>query len=271
MLKTIKSRIKQISFLYKPLYYFKYKLVAPIKSGHFLYYMKYTFSLKKIECAKLMLLGIANPKPIHFLDWRIGKGKDHAFRRYYLASYNGKKCFIKIGKNDATVRNEYLTLSKLPKDVIDFSPKILIGKENFDTNTTMLAVEFIEGLEKFTLPKDISTFENLCEQFIHILKVLESQNLVHADIHRGNLMLHNNKLILLDYGISMFKYERNDIDYVARPGTYYRIAEDYRIYDDAYSFTKLIESLQSDFSVETSNMLPLIYQRIDQNSFKVTI
>lgn len=249
----------------------KYKVVNPIKSGRYAYYVKYIFAIKHKECEKLNELGILHPTPINFMDWRIGKGKDHAYRRYYLAQYNGQKCFVKIGKNDATVHNEYLTLSQIPSGTFDFSPNLLIGKADFDENTTMLAVEFIEGLQKFTCPTEKSTFENLCKQFLHILDVLESQKLVHADVHKGNLMLCDNKLYLLDYGISMFMNQRNDINYVARPGTFYKIVEDGRIYDDAYSFTKLIDEIQTEYSIDNSEALRSIYQRIEKNCFKVTL
>lgn len=271
MLSKIKHLIKNTPILYKILYFIKYKVVNPIKSGRYAYFIKYLFTMKRKECKKLISLGLLNPKPISFFDWRIGKGKDRAFRRYYLAEFNGKKCFIKIGKNDATVHNEFVTLSKLPVEVCDFSPNLMIGQENFDENTTMLAVEFIEGLQKFTCPTDIEKFNDLCEQFIHILDVLEAQNLVHADIHKGNLMLCEDKLYLLDYGISMFKEQGNNINYVARPGTFYRTVEDSRIYDDAYSFTKLIEALNTEYTCENVKALQNIYNRIDQNSFKVKI
>lgn len=271
MLKKIKQLIKSTPLLYKLLSFIKYKVINPIKSGRYAYYMKYIFTMKGKECTKLTELGLSNPKPFHFMDWRIGKGKDHAFRRYYIAEYKGQKCFVKIGKNDATIYNEYVTLSKLPHETFDFSPNMLIGQEEFDENTTMLAVEFIEGLEKFSCPADLISFEDLCNQFLHILDVLQSQKLVHADIHKGNLMLCGNKLYLLDYGISMFTDQGNAINYVARPGTYYRTVEEGRIYDDAYSFIKLMEVLKPEYAIENSVALQKIYDRIDKNSFKVTL
>lgn len=271
MLHKLKKVVKSAPIIYKPLYFVKTKILYPIRSGHFTYYFKYTFSLKKKECAKLVSLGLDHPTPINFRDWRIGRGKDYAFRRYYLASFKGQKCFVKIGKNDATVRNEYETLSKISSETFNFSPKMLLGDANFEENTIMLAVQFVNGLSKFTLPDNKSDFEKMCNQFLNILEVLEAHKLVHADIHKGNLMLQGSKLYLLDYGISMFLDAGNSINYVARPGTFYRNVEDKRIYDDAYSFVKLIETLDSAYASENAEALQKIRDRIDKISFKVKI
>ena len=45
---------------------------------------------------------------------------------YYtdLGYYQGKKCFVKIGKNDATVFNEFKTMSKLQGNMFAFSPNM---------------------------------------------------------------------------------------------------------------------------------------------------
>lgn len=271
MLYKIKHLIKKFRLFYALISFFKYKVWNPLKSGRYAYYLKYIFLIKHLECQKLKDLGIKEPKPFAFMDWRIGKGKDKAFRRYYLGFFQGQKCFVKIGKNDATVYNEFKTLSRLKANIFSFSPKMLIGKEDFDEQTTMVAVEFIEGLSKFTAPDNVASLQKLCSQALKILSELESNNLVHADIHKGNLMVCNDQLFLLDYGISKFINQDNAINYIARPGTFYRNVEDGRIYDDAYSFTKLIESLSLNFPTENIKELQEIYQRIDKINFKVTL
>lgn len=244
--------------LYKLLSAIYQTVFAPVVSGHAQYYVKYLLFVKRGEVKKLNLYGLVEPKAYNYREWRIGKGKDGAYRRYYLAYYNGKKCFIKIGTNDATVSNELDILSNFKDAEIDFSPKFLVGDFNFANSTVMVAVDFIEGLTKFEIPGNEETFDDICKQFNDILDKLTSNGVVHADIHKGNLMLCNGKLFLLDYGISMIKDKGNKIDYVARPGTFYIKKDGYRIYDDAYSFEQLLN--QQGVSGEYKNCIN--YQNI---------
>ena len=227
--------------------------------------------MKHKEVKRLRDFSLTKAKPVNFLSWRVGKGKDKAYRRYYLAEYNSMKCFVKVGTNDATVKNEYSLLSQFDMSEIGFSPKYLVGSDIFSHNTTMVAVEYIYGLEKFKIPDDIEAFDMLCASFLEILKTLESNNIVHADVHKGNLMLQDDKLILIDYGISMKKEVGNNIDYVARPGTYFTENNGQRKYDDAYSFIKLLEYLDICDEFKKSGKYNEIKNRVDKFTFCVNV
>ena len=271
MIDKFRKIFRKFPALFKVLSRVYQTFVAPIESGHVQYYIKYLFTLKYSEVKKLKYYGLENIKPVNYREWRIGKGKDHAYRRYYLGKYHGKKCFIKIGKNDATVENECLFGEQFSHAELTFSPNFLIGDSSFDTNTTMVAVEYLEGLQKFTVPTSIEEFSNLCVQFNYILDVLLKNDIVHADIHKGNLMTQNGKLILMDYGISMKKSSGNKIDYNARPGTFYRENLKNRIYDDAFSFVEMIQELNLPDAFISVDEFQKIVSKIGRNYVNVKL
>ena len=213
--------------------------------------------------------GFSQIHPFHSGDWRIGKGLDNAYRRYYLAVYAGKRCFIKIGTNDATVRNEYQISIEQQGKPFSFSPEYLAGDPAFAKNTVMIAVAFIDGLKEFEIPDTKELFEDICRQFIVILDTLKNRDIVHGDIHKGNLMMNGSTLILMDYGISMIKSKGNQIDYRARPGTFYSYEGSQRVYDDAYSFVKMVEKSSIPRDLLKSKVFLDIQHRIGENSFKV--
>lgn len=243
MIDKLRNIFRKYPILFKRLSDIYQVFIAPIESGHFQYYLKYLFTIRHNEKKKLKKYGFKKIKPIAHKEWRIGQGKDNAYRRYYIGEYEERKCFIKIGKNDATVENEYLFGKNLKQVELKFSPRFITGDNFFDDNTTMLAIEYLDGLHKFSAPVSVEKFANLCKQFNDILDELFENNIVHADIHKGNLMTQNEKLVLMDYGISMKKDIGNKIDYKARPGTFYRDNCGKRTYDDAFSFVEMINRL----------------------------
>ena len=160
-----------------------------------------------------------------------------------MGFYSNEKVFIKIGQNDATVENEYYVLKSILNVQLDFVAPIVCGSEKLDNNTVMIAVKYLPGLRKFSLPDTKTEFTQLCENFYLLLKELRQNSIIHADIHEGNLMLQDKRIILLDFGISFVKGKKNSINYKHRPGTFFREKDGVRRYDDAYSFVCLLDRL----------------------------
>lgn len=262
----IKKVIKKIKPIYLFLLYIKINLINPAISGHLWYYLRFLFTMKSSEIKKLKSKGFKKIKTFQPYTWRIGKGQDRAFRRYYLAWFNNTKCFIKIGKNDITVANEAKIYAFIKDKALDFFANCLFIDENFDDSTVMIANEFIEQLIPFTEIDQKSKFDIICSEFFELLDKLESLGIIHADIHKGNILTTpNNGIVLLDFGISFFKGKEKRINYNMRPGTFYINDEEnnLRKYDDAYSFVKMIEGL--DFPEEWLHSLEYnkIVERID--------
>ena len=204
-------------------------------------------------------------------------GYAHAYRRYYVAAFNGKKVFIKIAKNDSTILNEIeLGIHLKPYQLLFACEEEHYDKDFCADGTSMLASDYIENISSFAVPESYEAFAILCNDFLELLQQLELCNVVHADIHRNNLMMKNNgKLVLLDFGISKILSENNTVDYIARPGTYYRVINDnkgkYRIYDDAYSFCRLVESLEIPVEWLEAEEYQNIQRRIGKVQFVVHI
>ena len=226
-----------------------------------LYYMKDKNELKK--------LGFNNIKKYKIENWRFGNEKDKVYRRYFTGTYDGKICFVKIAKNDLTIRNEIKIQKLIKKYDFNYSPKTILIVDNFNFSYSLLAIEFIENLRTIDEITSKTEFEKFCEDFLKTLKEFEKIGLIHADINKGNLMLCDRGLILFDYGISYCKNINNEINYFDRPGTFYIDKEKTRTYDDAYSFVKLIESYKKFDNYLNSKSYVAIEDRIGEVKFTI--
>lgn len=101
----IKDLIKKHPAVYGSLSKIRRNVVTPLLDGHFAYYIKYLFIMRGDEIGRKKT-GLTGVKPVLSREWRIGRGRDGAHRRYYTAFFKGTKCFIKVGFKDATVKNE---------------------------------------------------------------------------------------------------------------------------------------------------------------------
>lgn len=234
--------LKKYPIIFKPLSYIYKNVYLPISTGLVWFYVKYIIFIKLREVNALKKQGLYNIKPSKIRSWRLGKGKDKAYRRYYKAMYDNSKVFIKIATNDSTVINEIRLNSYLTDKNLDFIPKIFFLDESFDRNKAVIVFEYIDNLTEITRPNNYSDFEHICLNFHIILSKLYENRVIHADIHKGNIMKRDGKIMLFDFGISICDYVKNEVDYVSRPGTYYVQKGNIREYDDAYSLIQLIKS-----------------------------
>ena len=224
------------------------KIRLVLRPVHLKRMWRYQIQIAGPELKKLKTYGFQKIRYFNTPAWRFGMGLDHAYRRYYTAFYLGKKVFIKVAKNDATIENEILFGEKLQGNPVLRGGQPVASDRNFADKTMMLAMPFETGLVSYSLPDTREKFEEQCKDFLAVLAALEKLQVIHADIHQNNLMLNAVKQpVLLDYGISMVKGQPNAVDYRARPGTFYTEAESngnkVRTYDDAYSFVMMLERL----------------------------
>ncbi|MBQ4446812.1 MAG: hypothetical protein II897_00760 [Clostridia bacterium] len=267
MINGIKSIIKRCGAIYRPLKKIKSKIVTPLRDGHFAYYSKYRRGLRAEELARFDELGFSKTKPVMIEAWRIGKGKDGAERRYYTAVKEGARCFIKVGSRDATVVNE-LRLLEYINSGSELFPKLAAGTESFGKETAMLAINYVEGLHEVSLD---CGGKAVLRDMVSILEELERFGIVHADIHKGNLMYGSKGPILLDFGISRIMGRENEIDYNARPGTYFVQNGGLRTYNDAYSCLRLLEELGADAKLKSTEEYKRIEGRLCGPSFTVKL
>lgn len=245
-----------------------------LKTGYTKGSLEYQLFTKKNEFIKLKTAGFTNISIFKKRSWKFGGGYDHAYRRYYSADFDTKRVFIKVAKNDSTILNEIDLGKHLKPYHFPFVCEEEYSDKDFDQGTLMLASDFISDLSPFVIPDTYEAFILLCMDFLVILKQLETSGVVHADIHRNNLMMRKSgELVLLDFGISRILDKSNSVDYIARPGTYFQLVEKagktYRIYDDAYSFTCLVDSIGIPDDWKAAEEYKNITDRIGHMQFTV--
>ena len=198
---------------------------------------------------------------------------DGACRRYYVAYYQGQKVFIKVATHDATLRNEIAFAEYLQDRTPSFVCDAVLWDKTFAQDTLMLSIAYIEGLSSLKLPQTLEEFQVMCDAFLQMLDQLNDLQIVHADIHKNNLMLSSKgDLVLLDFGISVIRERENGIDYVARPGTFYKTRrEDQRIYDDAWSFLRQLDALGVPESWKQTENYRRIEEAVGRNQIVVRL
>lgn len=277
---SLRELIRQFKWIHKPISCIFNYFIYPVQNGYYSFMIKYLFCIKSKEFKALRNYGFKDIKPFKTRAWRIGTEKDHAHRRYYTAIYEGIKCFVKVALNDSTIGNEIAVAEQLKDKDLSFISKIIAVEKNFSGNKQLLATTFTSGLHPISeesIYNDVEVVSSsklltYCKQMKEILQALEELKLVHADIHKGNLMLDaNDNLILLDFGISKFLDKDNDVQYRYRPGTFYRETAEGRVYDDAYSFIALINKYETCQEILNTNEYKAIFDRIDKISFTVKI
>lgn len=268
----IKKWIKNCPVVYSILLFICKYTLEYIKNGYYKNMLSYFFSVRRKEKKALKQYGFFKSRIYKSTAWRFGKGKDGAFRRYYVSHYNGRVTFVKISKNDSTVKNEIKFAEYFKNTDFPFLMKTVDTVTDFNGGFDLLAIEFCQDIKGFSLPETVSQFEALCAQFLTILDALQSLKVVHADIHMNNLMLSGDRLMLIDFGISYSENLENTVDYVARPGTFYKIIDDKRrLYDDAYSFVKMIEKLSPPKEFLQGEQYLKILNRIGKYGFEAEL
>lgn len=276
MLRKIRLTLSRYPIIYKIIMWVYANTFYLFKTSYIPDIAKYLLNTRNSDFKNLKSKGFKRIRIFKSRTWRFGHGKDGAYRRYYIARYNSKKVFIKIAKNDLTIINEISFAEIFENYNYDFINTVECIDKEFGDSTMMYATQFIESLSPFAVPGEEKEFQSLCTQFHNILLDLEKQGIVHADIHRKNLMVSaEGNLILLDFGISVKKGVDNGVDYSARPGTFYKTKKDgkteLRIYDDAYSFVRMIDMLDVTRDWLSSNEYQQIKNRIGINEHIVRI
>jgi len=185
--------------------------------------------------------------------WYIGlvRGKTtgkKVIRFFYKATYDEKPCFIKLEKY-FTQRSEYCSTireirayKQMSKFDLEFIPALLLSDESYEKNTAMIATEFIPDLMNFKIPIDKKEFEVICEQLEHIHGQMREADIVHGDLSVSNLsMTKDQHIVIIDFGIAYsptFKAFQLDTAHV---GTHFKVSENKCIYDNAYSFLRIMD------------------------------
>lgn len=130
--------------------------------------MRYLYKDRKNDITGLKRYKFQEIQQFEPKTWRYGKGKDNAYRRYYIAQLEGEKYFIKIAENDETVRNEIKIQKYLHTMKFKHTPECKIADSSFNETQTMMAISYIEDLYLISKPTNLNSLDVLCNEFISI-------------------------------------------------------------------------------------------------------
>ena len=204
--------------------------------------IKYLLSQYRRDRIKLSSYGISRVVFFKVRQWKFNKEKMRT-RVYYKAIRNGEKCFVKIGKSDGALKNEINIYKYLKQCNIKFVPQYLISEESYDNDRILLVLQYLEGVNKFKTPKTEDEFNHICNEFEAIHACFCKFGILQRDISITNIYMNNeNKMVVTDFGMGVSPgSDVSLIDPESNVGTYFIFTEKTRIYDDAYSFVRMLD------------------------------
>jgi len=178
--------------------------------------------------------------------WYIGLRRSQStgkkiIRYFYSATYKGKPCFVKLGKNCATFK-EVLVYKHMTECGLTLMPALLHSDENYAKNTVLLVTEFVNDMTNFKLPNDRVAFEAICTQLEYIHQQLREADIVHGDLTTSNLSITaDQRIVVMDFGIAFspaFEAFQSNTPFI---GTHFNVSGNKCIYDNAYSFLRILD------------------------------
>jgi len=222
---------------------------------------------------KLSSYGLSEISVYRVRRWYTYTEEEKIIRRYYKARFNGELCFIKVAKNDSTIKKEIFINKYLVQCDIEFIPKLLVSDEEYDVSTSLIVTEFIQNTHKFKLPEDEKTFEYICGELIAIHGCFHKLGIMHGDICNSNILLDSrNNISLIDFGVGWAPgseiFKVNDL-YVR--GTYYILDGNIRTYDHAFSFLRMMDDCGISKEFKQKECYKKIEKLLGVHTYTVTL
>jgi len=193
-------------------------------------------------------------------------------RVYYSAEYEEKKCFIKIVKNSRVIENEIFINEYMSRCGIQFVPKIFMGDIDFTEDSSVLVTESIPDISGFKLPDDEQIFSQICEEFEHIHSYFHKYDIIHGDMSVFNVFLnHENRLLIIDFGIAWAPGSEIFRINAPRIGTYFMLSETHCIYDNAYSFLKILDDCGISLEFKQKECYKRIEKLVGKHTHKTAL
>lgn len=179
---------------------------------------------------------------------------------------NGTRLFIKYGDTIGLYRNEYNCAKKL----YDINTKNFVRPMYYhdDSGTGFFACEYVRGdtLEDVMSEKPSAKLrEKLIRDLYDIFIALKSADVVHRDINPKNLIVCNNRLVLIDFQMAVLKSNYVELGFLSHQlhllaGLGREFARGRFAWDDAYSLLKVLEYIGCD--AEYKDLYNSVYQEI---------
>ena len=182
-----------------------------------------------------------------------------------LGLLTNKKIAIKIPNNEMMkkidisifLHCEYTFLKNFNHSNI---VKVIDFDIDYNSNKPYLVLEYLEGKLLSNIYDNYLTFReknNISYQLIKTLKYIHSQGVVHGDISAFNIIIIQEKPIIIDFGTSYSIYNNNiSLDY-----------DNYNVYNQKYSSPDLINGNSPTFNSDIYSLSIIIYKLYVKNTF----
>jgi tRNA A-37 threonylcarbamoyl transferase component Bud32 len=148
----------------------------------------------------------------------------------------------------------------------DYFPKITEAYS--EDQYSVLTMERVEGRRLADMAPEIrESFESIIEFCLHCINILDelsSAEIWHRDIHLDNMLIYNDKPVLLDFGWAISK----DIQYDNPEPLFVHDADNDGVHFDTYMMGKVIESVNSVRHEEVALLAELMCN--DRSSLRLT-
>jgi len=146
--------------------------------------------------------------------------KQGAEAKLFLSKKDGQKILIKdrikkkyrIPQIDKKIRKsrtsqEFNLLSEARRNGVP-TPKIL----DVDKKTHKIIMEFIDGkrIKELLNKSDKKTIERLCSEIGKLIGKLHSAGIIHGDLTTSNMILRDDKIYFIDFGLGFFSKKVED-------------------------------------------------------------
>ena len=203
------------------------------------------YSLKK----DLNLRGYSSVKVFKFILWNSQK------KYFKVKNEFGTEYFVKINTNRYVIHESSIIskIESLDTDKLNFYPKFILKVNGrFDYNI----FEFING-EKISKKNVVG--DDITKQILDILKFFKKNEISHKDIRPHNIIMHNNKIKVIDYEHCSIKnikinFNKPDLNKLYSPpdGTW----------DDAFSFFEILKKILEKEEIEKDFFCTEIFNMI---------
>ncbi len=176
-----------------------------------------------------------------------------AYNTFFTATTaTGIRVFVKMGEAKGMYENEY----HRARELYEIDPVHFIEPLCYRDNTDNKFIQF-----RLTQGKSLDVYLNnnvpptvkkrFIEDIVSIFEALKKSDVVHRDINPKNLMVVNNRLVLIDFQCAVSKSKYRELSYLKRrPGLLVGLGRDYvlkrRVWDDNYSLLKVLEFIGRD-------------------------
>ncbi len=191
--------------------------------------------------------------------YKIWLWKENA--RYFKVFNDSGRCFFLKLKDRTSIERELFILSYIGS--IDIK-RICFYPQIFDSNSGYFSYNVYEDLEGMNFKKFSGDKVDILNQIIQCLRFFKNVKVVHRDIRPHNILIVGRDLKILDYEHCALDHQVQNSGLELNKE--FRVSS--KVWDDAFSFKKMIDSYWNDSSVINTQAYKKINDMIGGYEYK---